>query len=110
MHLPLSALLGLLALTEAGPIANSSDLVARQKSGRPILPYVCADGAKFSKTKVYEALKAVEHIQIKQKKSGGYPHLFGNKSGNSPVFPKVTKELATWPIVKDDLPPYRGYG
>ncbi|KAL4992918.1 Ribonuclease/ribotoxin [Aspergillus recurvatus] len=74
-----------------------SDLTARSKK-KKIGSATCPDGVTLSKDDVANAFK--ECKKSDDYGVGGYPHKFGNKSGNSDVFDNVTKDLREYPIIQ----------
>ncbi|KAF9883315.1 hypothetical protein FE257_003733 [Aspergillus nanangensis] len=74
-----------------------SDLTTRSKK-KKIGSATCSDGVTLSKDDVANAFK--ECKKSDDYGVGGYPHKFGNMSGNSQVFDGVTKELREYPILQ----------
>ncbi|KAL6232200.1 hypothetical protein BDW75DRAFT_232975 [Aspergillus navahoensis] len=74
-----------------------SDLTARGKK-KKIGSATCSDGVTLSQDDVVNAFK--ECKKWDDYGVGGYPHKFGNKSGNSQVFESITKELREYPIIQ----------
>ncbi|KAJ6094460.1 hypothetical protein N7467_001973 [Penicillium canescens] len=74
-----------------------SDLSTRGKK-KKIGSASCSDGVTLSQDDVANAFK--ECKKWNDYGVGGYPHKFGNKSGNSEVFEGVTKDLREYPIIE----------
>ena len=74
-----------------------SDLTTRGNK-KKIGSATCSDGVTLSKDDVANAFK--ECKKWDDYGVGGYPHKFGNKSGNSQVFEGVTKDLREYPIIQ----------
>ncbi|KAL4983815.1 Ribonuclease/ribotoxin [Aspergillus falconensis] len=74
-----------------------SDLATRGKK-KKIGSATCSDGVTLSRDDVVNAFK--ECKKHDDYGVGGYPHKFGNKSGNSQVFENITKELREYPIIQ----------
>ncbi|KAJ5123973.1 Guanine-specific ribonuclease N1/T1 [Penicillium bovifimosum] len=75
---------------------TASDLATRSKK-KKIGSASCPDGATFSKDDVGNAfteLKKNDDYGV-----GGYPHGFGNMSGNQQVFEGVTRALREYPLL-----------
>jgi hypothetical protein len=72
-----------------------SDLTTRGKK-KKIGSATCTDGVTLSQDDVANAFKECKKWDDYGR--GGYPHKFGNKSGNSQVFEGVTKDLREYPI------------
>ncbi|KAJ5562454.1 hypothetical protein N7461_001215 [Penicillium sp. DV-2018c] len=75
----------------------ASDLAARSKK-KKIGSASCPDGATFSKEDVGNAFS--ECKKADDYGVGGYPHAFGNMSGNSQVFEGVTRDLREYPLLQ----------
>ncbi|KAL5360642.1 Ribonuclease/ribotoxin [Aspergillus floccosus] len=75
-----------------------SDLTTRGNKKKKIGSATCSDGVTLSKDDVANAFK--ECKKWDDYGVGGYPHKFGNKSGNSQVFEGVTKDLREYPIIQ----------
>jgi hypothetical protein len=74
-----------------------SDLTTRGNK-KKIGSATCSDGVTLSKDDVANAFK--ECKKWDDYGVGGYPHKFGNRSGNSQVFEGVTKDLREYPIIQ----------
>ncbi|KGO64314.1 Guanine-specific ribonuclease N1/T1 [Penicillium expansum] len=74
-----------------------NDLATRAKK-KKVGSATCSDGVTLSKDSVGNAFK--ECKKHNDYGVGGYPHKFGNKSGNGQVFAGVTKDLREYPIVE----------
>ncbi|KAL4888820.1 Ribonuclease/ribotoxin [Aspergillus ambiguus] len=74
-----------------------SDLTTRSKK-KKIGSATCSDGVTLSQDDVANAFK--ECKKADDYGVGGYPHKFGNKSGNIQVFGGVTKDLREYPIIQ----------
>ncbi|GAQ10112.1 guanyl-specific ribonuclease F1 [Aspergillus lentulus] len=74
-----------------------SDLTTRGKK-KKIGSATCTDGVTLSQDDVANAFKECKKWDDYGR--GGYPHKFGNKSGNSQVFEGVTKDLREYPIIQ----------
>lgn len=78
-----------------GHIVN--DLTTRAKK-KKIGSATCDDGVTLSQDDVANAFKECKKWDDYGR--GGYPHKFGNMSGNSQVFAGVTKDLREYPIIQ----------
>ncbi|KAL4737897.1 Ribonuclease/ribotoxin [Aspergillus similis] len=76
---------------------HTNDLTTRSKK-KKIGSATCTDGVTLSKDAVANAFK--ECKKSDDYGVGGYPHKFGNMSGNSQVFAGVTKDLREYPIIE----------
>ncbi|KAL4812448.1 Ribonuclease/ribotoxin [Aspergillus spinulosporus] len=76
---------------------TTNDLITRSKK-KKIGSATCSDGVTLSKDAVANAFK--ECKKLDDYGAGGYPHKFGNMSGNSQVFAGVTKDLREYPIIE----------
>ncbi|KAJ5295489.1 hypothetical protein PENANT_c001G06685 [Penicillium antarcticum] len=74
-----------------------SDLTTRGNK-KKVGSATCSDGVTLSKDDVANAFK--ECKKSDDYGVGGYPHKFGNKSGNSQVYEGVTKDLREYPILQ----------
>ncbi|KAF7161338.1 hypothetical protein CNMCM5623_006952 [Aspergillus felis] len=84
-------------IVEESPSHTVSDLTTRGKK-KKIGSATCSDGVTLSQDDVANAFK--ECKKWNDYGVGGYPHKFGNKSGNSEVFEGVTKDLREYPIIE----------
>ena len=75
---------------------TASDLEARANKKK--VGSATCDGKKLSKEDVGRAFAELKKSD--DKAHGGYPHKFGNKSGETEVFSGVTKDLREYPIVE----------
>ncbi|KAJ5545082.1 hypothetical protein N7461_007386 [Penicillium sp. DV-2018c] len=83
--------------TEESTEHTPSDLATRSKK-KKVGSATCPDGATFSKEDVGNAFS--ECKKNNDYGVGGYPHGFGNQSGNSQVFVGVTKDLREYPLLQ----------
>ncbi|KAH1396310.1 hypothetical protein KXX49_008078 [Aspergillus fumigatus] len=74
-----------------------SDLTTRSKKRR-LGSATCTDGVTLSHDDVVNAFRECKKWDDHGR--GGYPHKFGNKSGNSQVFEGITKDLREYPIIQ----------
>ncbi|KAJ5554879.1 hypothetical protein N7535_007322 [Penicillium sp. DV-2018c] len=83
--------------TEESTEHTPNDLATRSKK-KKIGSATCPDGATFSKDDVGNAFS--ECKKNNDYGVGGYPHGFGNMSGNSQVFGGVTRDLREYPLLQ----------
>ncbi|KAL4749312.1 hypothetical protein BDW72DRAFT_194941 [Aspergillus terricola var. indicus] len=76
---------------------TTNNLATRSKK-KKVGSATCDDGVTLSKDAVANAYK--ECKKLDDYGAGGYPHKFGNASGNSQVFAGVTKDLREYPIIE----------
>ncbi|GFF49223.1 retrovirus-related Pol polyprotein from transposon TNT 1-94 [Aspergillus udagawae] len=84
-------------ITEDSTGHTVSDLTTRGKK-KKVGSATCPDGVTLSQDAVANAFK--ECKKWNDYGVGGYPHKFGNMSGNSQVFEGVTKDLREYPIIE----------
>lgn len=84
-------------IEEKSTVHTVNDLSARGKK-KKIGSATCDDGVTLSQDDVANAFK--ECKKWNDYGVGGYPHKFGNMSGNSQVFVGVTKDLREYPIIQ----------
>ncbi|RHZ68721.1 hypothetical protein CDV55_105336 [Aspergillus turcosus] len=84
-------------IEEESTVHTVNDLTARGKK-KKIGSATCDDGVTLSQDDVANAFK--ECKKWNDYGVGGYPHKFGNMSGNSQVFVGVTKDLREYPIIQ----------
>ncbi|KAJ5971424.1 Guanine-specific ribonuclease N1/T1 [Penicillium vulpinum] len=85
------------ANTKPDPVKEKEENATRAKK-KKVGSATCSDGVTLSKDSVGNAFK--ECKKFDNRGVGGYPHKFGNKSGNGQVFEGVTKDLREYPIIE----------